>query len=114
MSEVQERGHNGQFLPGQSGNPAGRPIGTRNETTLVKEFIEHALTHELKEDAVEILQTAILKAKQGDNAMIKFLLGDILSEVRREVTGKKSSGPITVTVNNMTDKPATVTIDQED
>ena len=114
MSEVTERGQNGQFLPGQSGNPAGRPLGTRNKTTMVKEFIENALTNELQEDAIEILQQAILKAKQGDNAMIKFLLGDLLSEVRREVTGANGSGPITVTVNNMTDKPATVTIDHEE
>ena len=104
----------GQFLPGVSGNPAGRPVGVRNKTTLVKEFIESKLTGELEEDAIEILQTAIKKAKSGDNAMIKFLLGDMLSEVRREATKGTSGGAVVVTVNNMTEQPAEVTIEHED
>ena len=39
----------GQFVKGASGNPAGRPVGVRNQTTLVKEFIESALINDLKE-----------------------------------------------------------------
>lgn len=114
MSEVAARAPDGKFLSGQSGNPDGRPTGTRNQTTMVKEYIEYALTHELKDDAVAILRVAILKAKQGDNAMIKFLLGDILSEVRREATGSKGNGAVVVTVNNMTEGPTSVTIEQKD
>lgn len=103
----------GQFVKGVSGNPAGRPVGVRNQTTMVKEFIESALTSELKTEAVDILHVAIKKAKSGDNAMIKLLLGDLLSEVRREATGQQS-GNVTVTVNNLTEEPTTVVIDQED
>ncbi len=114
MGDVSQRDDNGRFVQGHSGNPAGKPLGTRNKTTMVKEFIEQALTNELAEDAIEIMETAILKAKNGDNAMIKFLLGDILSEVRREAAGNKGSGAVVVTVNNMTEGPTTVTIDHEE
>lgn len=101
----------GKFLPGASGNPAGRPVGVRSQTTLVKEYIENALTNELAEDAVEILAVAIKKAKNGDNAMIKLLLGDILSEVRRESDKTDNSG-VTVVVKNMTVEEGPVTIEQ--
>jgi len=32
-----KRGANGQFLPGESGNPQGRPLGSRNRASLLME-----------------------------------------------------------------------------
>lgn len=106
-----QRNERGQFLPGQSGNPAGKPVGLRHNTTLTKEFIENKLTHELESEAVEILEVAIQKAKSGDNAMIKFLLGDILAEVRKEAQSQ-GHGAISINIHNMTDEPKVI-FDQE-
>lgn len=103
----------GQFVKGVSGNPAGRPTGVRNQTTQVKEFIESALTNELKDEAIDILHQAIKMAKAGNASMIKLLLGDLLSEVRREASGPQS-GAVNVTVTNLTDQPSTVIIEHED
>ena len=107
----------GRFLT--SGNPKGRPPGSRNRANLVKEFIEEKLTSELEDEAVEVLHVAIRKAKAGDNAMIKLLLGDMLSTARGPGgDDDRTKGGIRVTINNMTreaqQEVAGVTIDQED
>lgn len=112
MSEI-ERSPKGTFLPGKSGNPAGRPVGVRNQTTQVKEFIEHALANDLKDDALDIMAVAVRKAKSGDNAMIKLLLGDFLNEVRKD-SGEPVDSAVTVNVNNMTDGPVGVVIELGD
>lgn len=87
---------------------------------MVKEFIEEKLTNELEDEAVQVLHVAIRKAKAGDNAMIKLLLGDMLSAVRN---GSASSDDgekkgVSITINNMTREAQAevtgVTIDQED
>lgn len=107
----------GRFLT--SGNPKGRPPGSRNRANLVKEFIEEKLTNELEEEAVEILHVAVRKAKAGDNAMIKLLLGDMLSATRNgsAQADDGEGGGITVRIKNFTmnaERERGVTIDQED
>jgi len=79
----------------------------------VKEFIESKLTDELVDDAVDILHVAIKKAKSGDNAMIKLILGDLLSEARGEAKGV-SGGTVNLTVTNMTTEPTKIVIDHEE
>jgi hypothetical protein len=54
-----------QFQAGQSGNPNGRPAGSRNKGTMVIEKL-------LAEGAEEIARMAIRRATGGDNAMIKL------------------------------------------
>lgn len=107
----------GQFLPGKSGNPVGRPVGSRNRANLVREFIEEKLVNRLEKDAVKILKVAIAKAKKGDPKMIKLLLGDLLAPARNGTQAAEAGGKkISITINNMTQKePARVgiTIDQD-
>ena len=56
-----------QFKPGQSGNPAGRPKGSRHKTTLAIEAL-------IDGDAEAIAKVAIEKAKAGDAGLIRALL----------------------------------------
>ena len=83
----------GKFAKGVSGNPKGRPKGSKSRTVLIKQAIEEALSRNLAEDANEIIEQAVTMAKSGDKDMIKFLLGDVVKEVRRAETeeeeGKK-------------------------
>jgi len=93
------RDENGRLLPGQTANPHGRPLGSKNRATLVKHFIEEKLTNKLEKDAIAIMQQAITLAKQGDKAMIKLLLGDMLASARGEsAEGAKGGSPPAVRI----------------
>lgn len=64
------------FQPGQSGNPKGRPKGSRHRITLLAEAMVDG-------SAEEIVGKVIEFAKQGDPASCKLLLDRILP-VRKE------------------------------
>src|SRR5262249_4470495 len=53
------------FQKGESGNPTGRPRGSRNRATLLMENL-------LADDAEAIGRKAIAMAKQGDRAAIRW------------------------------------------
>jgi F0F1-type ATP synthase gamma subunit len=55
------------FEKGESGNPAGRPRGSRNRATLLMESL-------LADDAEAIGRKAIEMAKQGDMAAIRLCM----------------------------------------
>lgn len=55
------------FAPGQSGNPAGRPVGSRNEVTILCEYL-------LAGDAEAIVNKAIEQAKEGDPAALRLCI----------------------------------------
>jgi len=57
----------GSFKPGQSGNPKGRPKGSRNKTTLALEAL-------IEGEAEEITRKLIEKAKEGDSTALRLLL----------------------------------------
>ena len=63
------------FEKGESGNPAGRPRGSRNRATLLMEGL-------LADDAEAIGRKAIAMAKQGDMAAIRLCM-DRLAPVRK-------------------------------
>ena len=56
-----------QFQPGQSGNPHGRPVGSRNKVTVAIERL-------LEERAEVIVDRAIHMATYGDKAMLRLCL----------------------------------------
>jgi hypothetical protein len=60
-----------RFQPGQSGNPAGKPKGARNKTTLAAEAL-------LDGDAETITQKAIELAKAGDMAAIRLCMDRVV------------------------------------
>ena len=60
-----------QFKPGQSGNPAGRPKGSRNATTLALETL-------LDGQAAALTQKAVDLALAGDITALRLCLDRIL------------------------------------
>src|SRR5882762_7758832 len=65
------RGRGRPFRPGQSGNPAGKPKGTRNRVTLMLEAL-------LAGEAEEIARKAIALAKAGDSRALKACFDRLL------------------------------------
>jgi hypothetical protein len=63
------------FKKGQSGNPAGRPLGRRNEQTLAAEAL-------LQGEAAALTRKAIELALQGDPTALKLCLERILARPR--------------------------------
>lgn len=110
----------GQFVKGVTGNKLGRPLGSKNRTTIMKQAMEEAITREISTDVIEILEKAVELAKQGDVSMIKFVLGDLLNEVRKNVVeevDKADRGNIVVTLKQYfgseEPKPAPATVEGE-
>jgi hypothetical protein len=66
----------GRFRPGQSGNPAGKPVGARHKITLLAEKLMQA-------DAEAIVKAVTAAAKGGDIAACRLVL-DRISPVARE------------------------------
>lgn len=63
-----------KFKKGKSGNPKGRPVGAKNQITLLKEAMELALRERAQNHLLEVMDMCLTLAKSGDQAMIKLLL----------------------------------------
>jgi hypothetical protein len=66
----------GRFQKGKSGNPTGRPPGSRNKTTLAVDAL-------LDGEAETLTRKAIEKAKDGDIAALRLCL-DRIAPVRKD------------------------------
>jgi hypothetical protein len=73
-SQALSKKHKGQFPKGVSGNPAGRPKGSKNAITLLKQSLELQLRDQAAPDMGAVLDKAIELALEGDRQMIKLLL----------------------------------------
>ncbi len=63
------------FQPGQSGNPAGRPPGSRNERTVIVERL-------LDDSAGELTKAAITQATGGDPAALRACMDRVAPSPR--------------------------------
>jgi len=62
------RDANGRFVPGQSGNPAGKRLGARNRASILAEALRCG-------EAENIARVVIDKAVAGDAVAARFCLG---------------------------------------
>lgn len=62
------------YKPGQSGNPKGKPAGTRNRSTIVREALEAILAGKDQKVVDAITAAVIEKALTGDVPAFKELM----------------------------------------
>lgn len=70
-----ERTPDGRFEKGQSGNPAGRPVGSRNRATLAAEML-------LDGDAAALTRKALEMALDGNTTALRLCLDRIIAPRR--------------------------------
>jgi hypothetical protein len=71
---MDDRTKKGQFPKGTSGNLAGRPKGSKNKMTLLRQSLELQLREEAAPQMSDVLTQAMQLALAGDRSMIKLLL----------------------------------------
>ena len=74
-----ERDGSGQFIRGQSGNPAGRLPGTRNRATMIVEQLFDGAGPELARDALAM-------ARGGDSPLMRQILRSVIGPRRHRAS----------------------------
>lgn len=84
------RGKNGQFIKGESGNPSGRPKGSKNVITLQKLILEEKFRG-ANERKLELILDAVLdKALDGDKSSQKLVWDSVMS--KQQIAEEKNAG----------------------
>jgi hypothetical protein len=72
------RGSDGRFRPGYSGNPVGRPLGSKRKQAA------HFILDRLAEEAPDVTEALLQRAKQGDRVMLKVYMDRVLGPARSQ------------------------------
>lgn len=86
------------FKPGESGNPAGRPKGTKNMSTILKEMLEL----EIEVDGVKITQKdaiikkLIQKSTAGELSAIQEIFDRTEGKAKQEIKHEIQKGIINI------------------
>lgn len=87
----------GTFVTGVSGNPSGRPKGSKNQITLLRQSLELQLREAAAPDMLGVLQKAVELAKEGDRTMIKLLLELHMSKQAQDADHAQEKVEINIT-----------------
>lgn len=78
--ELVERTPTGQFVKGKSGNPAGRPAGSKNKVNILKITLEENFREGNFEKIAHILNDVVEDAIQGDKQARKMVWDACISK----------------------------------
>jgi hypothetical protein len=100
-----------KFEPGQSGNPSGRPKGTKNPSTILKEMLEEEL--EVVIDGVKVKKTfkdlivrkLIKKANDGDLRAIQEIFDRVEGKAKQEIQHDINTGIGIFNIDPLADDP---------
>lgn len=103
-----ERDDAGRFPKGVSGNPAGRPKGSKNRVTMLKLMAEEAVREGSQDKMLQVARLIIEQALDGDRDSQKLVWNSIMSKgVADNNAAAKDSVQITIT---STEPPKAATV----
>ncbi len=81
------------YKPGETGNPNGRPKGSRNRSTIVREWLEclKATDGQAGDKGDELARALIRKAEKGDVAAIKEAFDSAYGKIPDKVVHAETS-----------------------
>lgn len=91
------------WKPGDSGNPAGRPQGSKNKVTLLKEAIIMDAESLVLTNWEKVVKKTIELAEDGDTQCLKILWDRVIPAKRavEEGKGKLDKGNITINISGL-------------
>jgi len=99
---VPARTQTGQFVKGQSGNPAGRTKGTKNRITLARLMLEEGLREQLTNAGPNIMKKAIKMALDGDDKIMRVLLDKMLTTPKGDDGSDARDNEVRINITNLT------------
>jgi hypothetical protein len=108
VSEHKEviRESNGRFPKGQSGNPAGRPLGSKSKIAKMKQELEVAIREHLQPRHIkEIVNAMVKEAKGGNVAAAKLILDKVLSNASGSEEDSSADNRVQIIIENYTAQP---------
>jgi len=104
VGEVIERVEAGKFAPGVSGNPNGRPKGSRNRITLMKLMAEEAVREGNADKMLDVCKTVINQAIEGDKDSQKLVWAAVMSKSNVE-SDKATGDKVQITIGRVESAP---------
>lgn len=100
---VSKTANKGQFPAGKSGNPRGRPKGSKNKATILREAMQNKADKMLSAQVPKVLKVVIEAAIAGDMQAAKMVL-DRAVPVQKAAEGDSgaSNNAVQITIQNLT------------
>lgn len=92
-NETALRNPDGTFPEGKSGNPKGRPLGSKNKITLLKQSLELQLREQVAPNLPAVFNKIVELALEGDRTMLKLLAELHMSKGVADEVGKAVERP---------------------
>jgi hypothetical protein len=93
----------GRFQPGQSGNPKGRPKGSKNRVTELKIEMELALREGLNPEVLKaVLASMVVEAINGNVSAAKLIMDKVMENAKSTDDSGETNPEIVININNLT------------
>ena len=99
LREQEEKRNRHKFKKGEIGNPNGRPKGSKNKVTLLKEAILQNAEEKVLQEFMGIVNTTIKLANEGDTTCLKILWDRIIPSKRAVDITHKGDDKLNVVIN---------------
>jgi hypothetical protein len=100
-----QRGKDGKFLSGKSGNPAGRPPTLQREIVSIQQEIEYGVRKKVPLNRIlKVVEQTIKDAEKGDNKARKLIFEHFIGKPKQQEEVSDKQTGIVIRIENATFK----------